>query len=191
MRALSASRIGAPSRLLQCVRFAQAGIPVPATRYLSPRLLAGSYSDLADQFGLPFILAALRGGTGRRNLLVRDEPSFDGLLRAARSAYFLAREFIPAEATYRLLVLEHQVSVVMRQGISFGESFLPGIPEEGEISLIDSATLSPNAGMLAVQAASLMGLDIAEVRMVRHLMTGEWYVLDTNATPPFSTGAFV
>ena len=189
--AVNAEGIGAPTSLLQYVRFAQAGIPVPTTRYLPPRLLAGAYYDLADQFGLPFILTALRGGTGRRNLLIRDEPSFDGLLRAVGRAYFLAREFIPAGATYRLLVLGHQVSVVMRQGISFGESCPPSIPEEAEISLIDSATLSPNAGLLAVQAASLIGLDIAEVRMVRHLMTGEWYVLDTSATPLFSTGAFV
>ena len=189
--AVNAEGIGAPTRLLQYVQFAQASIPVPTTRYLPPRLLAGAYSDLADQFGLPFILSALRGGTGRRNILIRDEPSFDGLLQAAGRAYFLAREFIPADATYRLLVLGHQVSIVMRQGFSFGESCLPSIPEEGEISLIDSATLGPDAGMLAVQAASLMGLDIAEVRMVRHLMTGEWYVLDTSATPPFSTGAFV
>jgi len=189
--AVNAEGIGAPTRLLQYVRFAQAGMPVPATRYLPPRLLAEAYPDLADHLGLPFILTALRGGAGRRDLLIRDEPSFAEQMRAAGHAYFLAREFIPADAIHRLLVLGHEVSIVMRQGISFGESCFPSIPEGGQVSLIDSATFSPSARILGVQAASLMGLDVADVRIVRHWMTGEWYVLDISATPPFSAGAFV
>jgi hypothetical protein len=187
--AVNAAGIGAPTRLLQYVRFAQSGIPVPATRYLPPRLLADAYPDLADHFGLPFILTAFRGGPGPRDLLIRDESSFAEHLRAARHAYFLAREIIPADAIYRLLVLGHQVSIVMRQSISFGESCL--LPDEEQISLVDSAALSPDARTLGVQAASLMELDVAEVRMVRHWMSGEWYVLETSATPPFSAGAFV
>ena len=187
---VNAEGIGAPTRLLQYVRFAQAGMPVPATRYLPPRLLADAYTGLAAQLGLPFILTAIRGSAGRQDLLIRDEPAFAGQLRGARHAHFLAREFIPADATYRLLVLGHQVSIVTRQGISFGESCLPGI-SEGEVSLIDSATFSPDARILGVQAASLMGLDVADVCMVRHWTTGEWYVLDTSATPSFSSGTFV
>ena len=188
--AVNAGGIGAPTRLLQYVRFAQAGIPVPASRYLPPRLLAAAYPDLADQLGLPFILTPIRGGTGRRDLLISDEPSFAELLRAASHAHFLAREFVPADATYHLLVLGQQVPIVMRQGISLGASGLSRFPPGAQVSLIDAAAFSPAARSLAVRAASLMGLDVAGVHIVRHWTTGEWYVLATSATPPFRAGAF-
>jgi glutathione synthase/RimK-type ligase-like ATP-grasp enzyme len=188
--AVNAEGIGAPTRLLQYVRFAQAGMPVPASRYLPPPLLASAYTDLQDQFGLPFILTAIRGGAGRRDLLISDEPSFVEILRAARRAHFLAREFVPADVTYHLLVLGQEVPVVMRQGISLGQAGLPRFPQRAQVSLIDAASFSPGARVLAVQAASLMGLDVAGVHMVRHWTTGDWYVLATSVTPPFSGGAF-
>jgi len=188
--AVNTEGIGAPTRLLQYVRFAHAGMPVPAIRYLPPRFLVNAYPDLAEQFGLPFVLTALRGAGGRQDLLIRNEPSFAESLRAHPTAYFLAREFIPAVATYHLLVLGQEVPIVMRKEITFGESHLANVSEAEQISLIDAPTLSPNARILAVQAASLMDLEVAEVRMVRHWATGEWYVLDANATKPFDAGVF-
>jgi hypothetical protein len=122
--------------------------------------------------------------------LVSDEPSFAQLLRGAARAHFVARGFIPADATYHLLVLGQQVPIVMRQGITLGQSCLPCFPQTTQASLIDAATFSPGARALAVRAASLIGLDVAGVHMVRHWTTGEWYVLGTSATPPFSAGAF-
>jgi len=188
---VNAEGIGAPTRLLQYVRLAQAGMPVPATRYLPPRLLADSYADLAERFGLPFILTPLRGVAGRRDLLVSGEPGFAERLATAQHASFLARELIPADATYRLLVLGHEVSVVLRQVTSFGEADLPGTPDRRQVSLVNPATFSPSARILGIQAASLMELDVADVHVVRHWLTGEWHVLETSATPRLSAGAFV
>ena len=189
--AVNAEGIGAPTRLLQYVRFAQAGIPVPVTRYVPPRILAGVYPELAEQLGLPFVLTPLRGGAGRRDLLISDEASFAGALCAADHANFMAREFIPADAVHHLLVLGREVSMIMRQDISFAEPCLPRISEGGTLSLIDAAGFNADARNLGVQAASLMGLDVAGVSIVRHWTTSEWCVLDTNASLPFSAGAFV
>jgi hypothetical protein len=36
-----------------------------------------------------------------------------------------------------------------------------------------------------------MGYDVAGAEMARHCTTGEWYVLNTNATPPITDGDFV
>jgi glutathione synthase/RimK-type ligase-like ATP-grasp enzyme len=188
--AVNTEGIDAPTTLLQYVRFAHARVPAPAARYLPPRFLVNAYSDLEEQFGRPFVLTALRGVGPRQDLLIRDELSFAESLHAHPTAYFLAREFIPADATYHLLVLGQEVPIVMRKEIIFGESHPVDISEREQISLIDAQALSPNARILAVQAASLMGLEVAEVRMVRHWVTGEWYVLDANATRPFNAGAF-
>jgi hypothetical protein len=191
--AVNMEHIGAPTRLLQYVRFAQAGIRVPAARYLPPRLLETAYPDLADQFGLPFILTALRGGGGGQDFLITDESSFAARLRAGRQAraIFLPREFIPADVSYHLLIMGGQVPIVMSKPLSLGQARPPGSPTEEHAALVDLATFDPRARRLAIQAASLMGYDLASAEMARHCTTGEWYVLSTSATPPISGGAFV
>jgi hypothetical protein len=122
--------------------------------------------------------------------LIGDEATFAKALGAADHANLMAREFIPADAVYHLLVLGRKVPMIMRQDISFGEPCLPRILEGRTVSLIDPAGLNADARILGVQAASLMGLDVAGVSIVRHWTTGEWRVLDTNASLPFSAGAF-
>ena len=184
--------IGAPTRLLQYVRFAQAGIAVPAARYLPPRLLEAAYPDLADQLGLPFILTALRGRGGRRDFMITDESSFAARLRAGGQsrAIYLAREFIPADVSYHLLIMGGQMPIVIRKSLSLDQARPSGDPAEEHAELIDPATFDPCARRLAVQATSLMGYDFASSEMARHCTTGEWHVLNTNATPPIREGAF-
>jgi hypothetical protein len=190
--AVNMEDIGAPTRLLQYVRFAQAGIPVPAARYLPPRLLEAAYPDLADQLGLPFLLTSLRGGGGRQDFLITDESSCATHLRARSQtrAIFLAREFIPADVSYHLLIMGGQVPIVMRKPLSLDQASSARNLAEKKAELIDPATFDPHARHLAIQAASLMGYDVAGTKMARHCTTGEWHVLSTNATPLIAGGAF-
>jgi hypothetical protein len=190
--AVNAEGVGAPTRLLQYVRFAEAGMTVPSARYLPYRLLEAAYPDLEDQLGLPFILTALRGGGGRSDFLITDESCFAARLRAGgrTQAIFLAREFIPADHSYHLLIMGGEVPIVMHKPFSLDQTHPPGTPAESHAALIDVATFDPRARRLAIQAASLMGYDIASAEMARHCTTGEWYVLNTSPTPPLSGGAF-
>jgi hypothetical protein len=191
--AVNMEGVGAPTRLLQYVRFAHAGIPVPAARYLPPRLLEAAYPDLADQLGLPFVLTALRGSRGGvQEFLITDQPSFAARLRAGNesSAIFLTREFIPADVLYYLLIMGDQVPIVIRKTLSLDWDRPPLSPAKKHIALIDPATFDISARCLAIQAASLMGYDVAGAEMVQHCTTGEWHVLSINATPSISSGAF-
>jgi hypothetical protein len=191
--AVNMEGVGAPTRLLQYVRFGQAGMPVPAARYLPPRLLQAAYPDLAGQFGLPFVLTALRGGGGRQDFLITNEPSFDARLRAGAQtrAMFLAREFVPADDSYHLLVMGGQVPLVIRKPLSLDRARPPGTPAGEHAELTDPAAFDPRARRLAIQAASLMGYDVAGAEIAQHCTTGEWYVLNTNATPLTSGADFV
>jgi glutathione synthase/RimK-type ligase-like ATP-grasp enzyme len=192
VEAVNMEDIGAPTRLLQYVRFAQAGIPVPAARYLPPRLLEDSYPDLADQLGLPFILTALRGGGGRQDFLVVDGSSFAARLHAdgQARAVFLAREFIPADDSHHLLVMGGQVRIVVRKPLRLDLTSPPDDSAEKHAALIDPVTFDPCAQRLAIQAASLMGCDVADTEIARHCATGEWYVLNTKTSPAISGGDF-
>lgn len=38
---------------------------------------------------------------------------------------------------------------------------------------------------------SLIGCDVAGVNLMQDLITGEWFMLDTNTAPPIGTGPFM
>jgi glutathione synthase/RimK-type ligase-like ATP-grasp enzyme len=191
--AVNAEGVGAPTKLLQYVRFAQAGLPVPATRYIPPQLIRDAYPDLASAFGLPFLLSTLTGSGGGHDILITTSGDFaeqiPSVLRHPR-AMFLAQEIIPSDSTFYLLILGDEAPIVIRQG-GIGSVRLRGAQPDRQAALIEPTTFDPGARRLAVQAASLMGFDIAGVNLIQHWTTGQWYVLDACASPAISAGVFV
>ncbi len=190
--AVNAEGVGAPTKLLQYVRFAQAGLPVPATWYIPPQLIREAYPDLAGAFGLPFLLSALSGSGDGHDILITTPGDFAEQLPSVlghRRVMFLAQELIPSDSIFYLLILGDEAPIVIRHP-GIGSARLRGAQQDGQMALIDPATFDPGARRLAVQAASLMGFDIAGVNLVQHCTTGQWYVLDASATPAISAGVF-
>jgi glutathione synthase/RimK-type ligase-like ATP-grasp enzyme len=182
VRAVNMAGVSAPTKLFQYVRFAQAGLPVPATVCLAPRLLVDSYQDLVERLGLPFVLKAIGANGGRYNHLIGNERDFGRRLGESddRCGRHLVQEFIPSDTTLRLLVLGGGVRVATRQtGVGGGQSVL-----------VDVAGLDPAVKGLAVRAAALIGCDVAGVDLIQHWTTRQWYVLDATSNPAIGTGAF-
>jgi glutathione synthase/RimK-type ligase-like ATP-grasp enzyme len=191
VRAVNAGGVGAPTKLFQYVRFAQAGIPVPATTYLPARLLVDSYADLAHTLGLPFILKALSTSGGRLSFLIGNESDFVDRLHDPnhRNVLFLAQEFVPNNTTYRVLVLGNEAPVVIRR-TSVGTTHLTNATRGERSDLIDRTTFDQVARRLAVRAASVMRYEVACVNLIQHWTNRNWYVLDVNPTPLIAAGAF-
>jgi hypothetical protein len=183
--------IGVPSRLLQCARFALAGLPVPRTFYLAPRKLADSYAMLADQLELPFMLRSLGAGRRQRSVLVGSESGLRERLREPPSSAMgqLAQQLIPAAETYRLLVLGGDVRLVMRSTwMAAAEPDEPGTG--GVTALVSAAELDSTARRVAVAAAGLVGSEVVAIDLVQHWRTSEWYVLGANPSPALASGPF-
>jgi glutathione synthase/RimK-type ligase-like ATP-grasp enzyme len=190
--AINVAGIGAPTKLGQYVRFAQAGLPVPDTFYSAPSALAESYSVLADWLDLPFVLKAMSASGGRYNFLVRSERE---LLRYLRDpdyvrVRFVAQQFIPNDTTLRMLVLGDEVGLIMRRSWAPG-THLANTAQGGASVLVDPADFDPAVKGVAAGAARLINSEVAGVNLIQHWTTGQWYVLDANANPAITTGAFV
>jgi glutathione synthase/RimK-type ligase-like ATP-grasp enzyme len=190
--AVNMAGIGAPTRLFQYVRFAQAGLPVPKTAYVAPRVLVDSFPELAQQLDLPFMLKALGASGGRYNFLVRNEREFHCHLRdpAHLGVSFLAQQFIPNDTTYRLLVLGGEVGLVMRRNWAAG-THLNDSEQGCATFLVDPDELDASAKQSAIEAARLIGSEVAGVNLIQHWVTQLWYVLDANPNPAMTTGPFV
>jgi len=184
--------IGAPTKLSQYVRLAYAGLPVPATLYADSSWLTDSYDDIVQRFDRPFILKALSASGGRHNYLVSDEREFRQHLNeeASTHVHLLAQEFIPNDVTYRLLVMGADVKLALRRSWAPG-SHLSNTEQGGASVLVEPAELSPSVCRLAIECAAVLDYEIAGVNLIQHWTTGSWHVLDVNATPAITTGAFV
>jgi glutathione synthase/RimK-type ligase-like ATP-grasp enzyme len=115
--ALNAAVISAPTKLCQPMPLAHDGLPVPATVYLSRRVLGDSFVRVASQLGVPFVMKALNSGGGRLNFLIASEADFQQKLAdpACAQVALLAQRFIPDNGTFRLLVFGEDISVVMHR----------------------------------------------------------------------------
>ncbi|MFF7192053.1 RimK family alpha-L-glutamate ligase [Streptomyces sp. NPDC008222] len=188
---ISAAGISAPTKLYQLMLLAQDELPVPATFYLPRRLLNGSFADLADRLGLPFILKAMNARGGRLNFLVKTEIDFLRYVEdpAHAKAAFLAQQFIPNNGTFRILVFGRDVPVVMHRCNTDG-SHLTNTAQGGHATLFEVETFDTEVLGMAVRAAELMGSEIAGVNVVQDRQTRQWYLLEVSSSPAIGSGAF-
>lgn len=189
--AVNLAGIGVPSRLLQYVRFAMAGLPVPRTFYLAPRTLVDSYAMLADELDLPFMLRSLGTGRRQRSFLIGSEMDLRERLRKLPSSAesLLAQQLIPADETYRLLVLGGGVRLVMRSAWT-----VTADPDEtatgGGTALISAVELDPVARRMAAAAADLVGSEVVAIDLLQHWRTREWYIVSADPNPAIASGPF-
>jgi glutathione synthase/RimK-type ligase-like ATP-grasp enzyme len=189
--AVNIAGIGVPTKLVQYVRFAQAGLPVPPTVYRSGPALAESFVDLAARLELPLVLKALSASNGRYNFLVSDEYQLRSHLEDPQHAgiSLLAQRFVANDTTYRLLVLGDTVALAIRRQRA-GDSHLSNTSQGGTGSLVDPADLDPYVRRLALDAAREMGNEVTAVNLIQDWTDGRWYVLGADANPALTSGAF-
>jgi glutathione synthase/RimK-type ligase-like ATP-grasp enzyme len=165
VRGVNLNGIGAPTKLLHYVLLAQAGLQVPATRYVPVSLMQGVYPALARELGLPFVLKHLRGRKSDTLIISHTERAAKLSNANEKRDTFLAQEFIPGNITLRVFVFGGTTPVsVLRDSLS--------LSAEGKFSecvtLADAARADPGARLLAVRAAAVMKYDVASVDLVQH-----------------------
>jgi glutathione synthase/RimK-type ligase-like ATP-grasp enzyme len=190
IRSVNVANIGPPTKLSHCLRLALAGLPVPATVSYPLSTLYESYPKFEDEFGLPFVLKAVKGSGGRANHLITRDDDYVDRLHQLGGTRLLAQEFVPNDCTLRLLVMGGEVALAMRR-TNPQSLYLTNTQQGGQAELIDPADLDPAVATLAAEAASLFDYEVAGVNLMQHWTTGQWYILDVNYSPALTTGAYV
>ncbi|MET7695847.1 hypothetical protein ABZT06_49725 [Streptomyces sp. NPDC005483] len=188
---VNAAGISAPTKLYQLLLLALKELPVPATVYLSRKLLDRSFGELAGQLGLPFVLKAINASGGRLNFLIETEIDFMRYVDdpAFAKVAFLAQEFIPNNGTFRALVLGDGVPIVMHRCSTNG-SHLTNTEQGGHATLFDADTFDAEVLGVVREAARVMGYEVAGVNLVQHRQTREWYLLEVSSSPAIGSGAY-
>ncbi|MEW2426311.1 hypothetical protein AB0911_38365 [Streptomyces nigra] len=188
---VNAAPISAPTKLFQLLKFSQNGLAVPATRYMSRKLIGTSFGRLADDLGLPFVMKAMNASGGRLNFLIESEVDFLHYIHDPlySGVAFLVQQFVPNNGTFRLLILNGQAAIIMHRCSTTG-SHLTNTEQGGHATLFDVDTFDRDALRMATRAADILGCDVAGVNIVQDRHNGQWYLLEANPNPAIGTGAF-
>lgn len=188
---INVSGIGAPTKLFKYTRLAHRRLRVPATVHWPSHSLPDAFPELAQRLDLPFVLKTASGGTGRFTSLITDAKTFSDRVAdpGHARAGFLAQELVAPGDLYSILVLGGEVSLVLTHHDN-GDTDIYRGPDWDAATLTAPADLEPEGHEAARRAAEVLEYDVAAVNLARHWTTGEWVVLDVNATPPLAQGRY-
>ncbi len=165
---------------LRCLQLlARKGIGMPMTSF------AHSPDDTEDLIalvgGAPLILKLLEGTQGKGVVLVETEQAAKSVIDAFRglNVHFLAQEFIKEARgmDIRCFVIGDKVVAAMLRQAKDGE-FRSNLHRGGTASLV---RISPEERAMAVQAAKIVGLNVAGVDMLR--TNNGSVILEVNSSP--------
>jgi glutathione synthase/RimK-type ligase-like ATP-grasp enzyme len=181
------------SKLYQYILLEQSSMLVPKSIFMLPEPLAGSFTMLQRELGLPFILKDIHGNKGEHNYLVTDEASFtQACTIAAESAVqCVAQAFVANDSDYRVLVLGNRVALVIKRTRTHDDTHLNNTSQGADAVIVPVSTLPPAIQKACQEAAKLVERHIAGVDIVQEKHTGVWYCLDFNDGPQLASGSFV
>ncbi len=179
----------AQTKLTQFARLALGGVPIAPTTYMSMEHYEAHFSELEATYGLPFIFKAIDGACGKDNYLISSEAEFSVAIAENPEGRFVVQPFIENDSDLRVLVIDYEVAMVIHRQRQ-GDTHLNNTSQGSEARLIPISELNSTHARLAIQAAKLMKRDKAGVDLMIDLSNGNPIVLEVNASPQASTGAF-
>lgn len=171
---------------MSCRKF---NLPIPHTVYGSARNLA-KYITETNSLQFPIILKADIARKGRDNYLVSGVDDLTSKLSAQPEVTFIAQEFIANDGDYRALVLDGQITTVIKR-ISSGDSHLNNTSQGGEAILQDVEIFNDQVKADVVKSAKIDNLEVAGVDVIFDKNTNQHYILEVNRAPQISTGTYV
>lgn len=171
---------------MSCRKF---NLPIPHTVYGSARNLAKYITD-TNSLQFPIILKADIAKKGRDNYLIQDADELASKLSAQPEVAFIAQEFIANDGDYRALVLDGQITTVIKR-VSSGDSHLNNTSQGGEAILQDAEIFNDQVKADIIKSAKIDNLEVAGVDIVFDKKTNQHYILEVNRAPQISTGTYV
>ncbi len=177
----------------QTLLLAARKISQPRTVYMHRDAWAGSYDEMKETLGVPFVFKDNHGRKGRNNFLITSKKVF--LEKCAyiqdQQIQMIAQTFVPNNGYYRVVVMGGLPVVAMFRKVDTDRSHLFSRTRNGPAKWLDLLELPSEVHHLAIKGAELLSLDVAGIDTLQDKNTGVWYCLEVNNSPQLMGGAFV
>lgn len=177
---------GPYGKLAQMHALAAIGLPYPKTVHATGERAAGAFTK---HLSFPMIVKNNHGGHGDKNYLVADRQSLERILKDDADTAFVAQEFIPNDADYRILVAGGKQLIIKRQGSP--NSHLNNTSKGAIATLVPEADFPADVLAEARTFAHAMHYEISGVDVMFSSETGTHYFLEANSQPQIISGAFI
>jgi len=162
------------------------GLPFPKTIFA-----AGEHAATAFMAGLsfPMIIKNNHGAHGEKNYLVDTEQKLHEILTSHPETNFVAQEYIPNDADFRVLIAGDEHLIIRRQGLP--GSHLNNTSQGGSATLVSSKDFPAEIVAQARHFAAALHYEISGVDVLFSKDTGKHYFLEANSQPQIISGAFI
>lgn len=179
------------SKLSQYARMAARNFPIPATFYAHSQSDANDWDAIAGLLEVPFICKAVDAKGGDLNYLIKSKTDLREALVRNPGVEFLYQQFIPNSFDIRVLVLDGEAKLLIKRQRTSDQTHLNNTSQGARASLMQPQELGPEAIDLAIRAAKLFKRQVAGVDIMLREGDSKPFILEVNASPQVSTGAFV
>lgn len=168
------------SKSLETKLMVESGLPVPKTFYGTIRDIK---TEVPKRLGFPFVIKGTIGKQGHAVWSPENEKELsklaDELASQERAGKrFIAQEFIKASQRERVLVIGNSAVGAITRPTRWRKRFASKAPERKAVTPIPK-----DEEILAIRAASSLGINVAGVDIIREDTTGNLYVLEVNSAP--------
>lgn len=178
------------TKLTQLTRLSLAKLNIPKTLFMLNDSFERNFGLVKDVMGLPFIFKAIDGSGGDENYLVKSEDDFQRALSRHSDLKFIAQEFINNDSDYRVLIVDGEVGLVIKRMRADNSTHLNNTSQGADATLLSLEDISQENIEMSLEAAKIMGREIAGVDLLLELGTGKAYILEVNASPQIASGAY-
>lgn len=175
------------SKLSALMQLSLLGVDIPHTRFsLSASLLAS-----ANQ-AFPVIVKAANASRGRANYKIETQTDLSKQLEACDLPNrFLLQEYIPNQSDLRIVCVNSEPRLVIERRRQEG-GYLNNVSQGATANLIDLTSIEPAILQACREICQDMGRDIAGIDLMHASdSSGRTVVLEVNAIPQLTSGAFV
>jgi glutathione synthase/RimK-type ligase-like ATP-grasp enzyme len=165
------------------------GISIPRTIFASRKKLV-EYVE-GSSLNYPIVLKSNHGKKGRDNYLVGTSRELAEKLSLQPDVQFIAQEYIDNDGYYRALVINNNISVVIKRSPKYEDSVLKNARSVAPARLVPLKEFDSKLRRDIIKAAKLEHLQVAGIDIIFDRATLKWYFLEVNRAPQIDTGTFI
>lgn len=165
------------------------GLSIPRTIFASRKKLV-EYIE-GSSLNYPIVLKSNHGKKGRDNYLVGTSRELAEKLLLQPSVQFIAQEYIDNDGYYRALVINNNISVVIKRTPKYEDSILKNTRSVAPARLVSLKEFDPKLRRDIINATKLERLQVAGIDIIFDIKTLKWYFLEVNRAPQIDTGTFI
>ncbi len=145
----------------------------------------------SEVFKYPLVVKAVNGSAGEDNYLARTSEEFESILAENPTLQFMVQNMIENDGDHRILVLGYEPKLSFKRSRVDDSTHLNNTSQGASAILTNLNEYGQEILDDCVKASRLVRREIAGVDVLIDSRNGRHVVLEVNASPQLSTGAFL